>query len=96
MSQAEDPASRVKRPDPQWRSTWIWGVVCGFLLLGAMVLGASAIAGRSAGAKGADRIQAAVVAAAADEPSRSDPGASRRTAIVEAAHRVGQIGRAHV
>jgi len=93
MSQVEDPASMLKRHDPQWKSTWIWGVVCGFLLLGAIVLGASAIAGRSGG-KGARGIQAAATlaeprAAAADEAPRPDPTATRRTAIVEAAHRVG-------
>jgi serine protease Do len=93
MSQVEDPASMLKRRDPQWKSTWIWGVVCGFLLLGAIVLGASAIAGRSGG-KGARGIQAAATlgeprAAAADEVPRPDPTATRRTAIVEAAHRVG-------
>jgi serine protease Do len=93
MSQVEDPASLLKRRDPQWRSAWIWGVVCGFLLLGAIVLGASAL-GRNAGGKGVRGLQAAVSlaeppAAAAEEPPRPDPTATRRTAIVEAAHRVG-------
>ncbi|TMQ49396.1 MAG: trypsin-like serine protease [Candidatus Eisenbacteria bacterium] len=97
MSLAEGPASTLKRRDDERRSTWIWGLVCGLLLLGAIVLGASAIqvAGRSGGDRGAQSVNAAATlavpaAAGADEvPTRSDPGATRRTAIVEAAHRVG-------
>src|SRR2546430_17213738 len=57
MSLAEGPASTLKRRDDERRSTWIWGLVCGLLLLGAIVLGASAIqvAGRSGGGRGGRR-----------------------------------------
>jgi serine protease Do len=44
--------------------TWLWGLVCGIVLLGAPTL-------------------------AAAQESRRDPGSSRRTAIVQAAERVG-------
>jgi serine protease Do len=50
------------------RSMWLWGVLCGFLLLGAPVL---------------------TPASAEENALGKDPTASRRTAIVAAAQRVG-------
>ena len=66
------------------RSTWLWGVLFGFLLLGALVIGSMAIL--TPGPKGTPE---PVAAAAPDSSSRRDLAGSRRTAIVEAAERVG-------
>ena len=91
MSSADPAAPETRRSVNESRSTWIWGLVCGFLLLGALVLGASAIRlGKAGSAGGPARPGAGLVpAAAADEVPRSDLHSSRRTAIVEAAQRVG-------
>ncbi len=97
MSQVEEPASGAKRGEQEWRSTWIWGLGCGLLLLGAIVLGASTIqvAGKNAGGVGAQGVNAAatsadpVPAAVHEASSGQDPTTTRRTAIVEAARRVG-------
>jgi len=58
--------------------------VFGFLLLGALLLGAAALTRE---APGEDAPTA--VAAAGDTQARRDPGSSRRTALVQAAERVG-------
>jgi serine protease Do len=73
---------------PAWsrkesRSAWLWGVVFGFLLLGAILFGAAALMPDWPG--GAR--PAAVPDAEAQ--SRRDPGSTRRTAIVQAAERAG-------
>jgi len=82
--------SLVEAPNPGSprsgsRSMWLWGVVCGFLLLGALILGASSL---GPSAPRGDLRPAPAVAQDASASSR-DPSASRRTAIVAAAQRVG-------
>ncbi|HYQ90116.1 MAG TPA: trypsin-like peptidase domain-containing protein [Candidatus Binatia bacterium] len=84
MSSAEAPVPGPSRGGPGSRSSWFWGVLCGFLLLGALILGASSFT--SSGTRG-DLTPAA--ASAQDAPLGRDPTASRRTAIVAAAQRVG-------
>jgi serine protease Do len=66
------------------RSAWLWGVVFGFLLLGAILFGAAALL-PDWPAGGARREAVAV----AEAQARRDPGSMRRTAIVQAAERAG-------
>ncbi|TMQ60393.1 MAG: trypsin-like serine protease [Candidatus Eisenbacteria bacterium] len=66
------------------RSAWLWGVLFGFLLLGALILGATVILTPSPGGDVRPG-----VAVAEDSQAHRDPGNSRRTAIVQAAERVG-------
>jgi serine protease Do len=65
------------------RSAWLWGVVFGFLLLGALIIGATVVLTPTPG--GDVRTGVAV----ADNQANRDPGTSRRTAIVQAAERIG-------
>src|SRR2546427_4037606 len=84
MSSDKGPAAGSSQERGRLRSTWLWGVLCGFLLLGALVVGAASLnltPGRD------DRGPAA--AAAQSAPSSRDPSVSRRTSIVAAAERVG-------
>ena len=77
MSSVKGPSTdRPGRGRPL--GTWLWGVMCGFLLLGAFSLAPSARQG----------VLRAGVADAQGATSR-DLGASRRTSIVAAAERVG-------
>jgi serine protease Do len=63
---------------------WLWGVLCGFILLGALVLGASSLSSIASAPDLAPK-----TASAQDNALGKDPSASRRTAIVAAAQRVG-------
>ena len=76
MSSADRPRSP--------RSMWLWGLLCGFLLLAALVLGASSLHSLAPAQELAPK-----AAAAQDNVLGKDPTASRRTAIVAAAQRVG-------
>ena len=66
------------------RSAWLWGVVFGFLLLGALILGATVVLTPTPGGN-----VRTGVAVAENNQSNRDPGTSRRTAIVQAAERIG-------
>ncbi len=85
MSSVNEPSTGHPRSEHRSLSTWLWGVVCGSLLLGALVLGASSLAPSVRGGG----LLPAVAAAAQDAPTGRDVGSSRRTAIVAAAERVG-------
>jgi len=66
------------------RSAWLWGVFFGFLLLGALILGATVILTPTPGGD----VRPGVAVAENNQAGR-DPGNSRRTAIVQAAERIG-------
>ncbi len=86
MSSAREPGPGSAPRRNEAGGTWFWGVVCGCLLLGAIVLGATTLQPAPQGASPAP------AAAAGNQPQAQkerDPGASRKTAIVEAAQRVG-------
>ena len=86
MSSDREPVPGPHSRRSETRGTWLWGIVCGFLLLGAIVLGATALQPAPPGASTSPR---GTAPAQAQTPARPEPGASRRTAIVEAAERVG-------
>ena len=82
-------SSSESNPTGPWgrkesRSAWLWGVVFGFLLLGALLLGAAALTREAPG----DNVPTEVAAVGGARVLR-DPGSSRRTALVQAAERVG-------
>ena len=84
MSSDKGPAAGSSQERGRLRSTWLWGVLCGFLLLGALVVGAASLNLTP----GRDDLRPAA-AAAQSAPSSRDPSVSRRTSIVAAAERVG-------
>jgi len=71
-------------PEANRRSVWLWGVLFGFLLLAALVVGAMTLVPSSGG-----RSPIQAPSASAADATKRDLGDSRRTAIVEAAQKVG-------
>jgi len=84
MSSDREPRAGSDLERSRARSTWLWGVFCGFLLLGALVVGAASL---TPAVRRGDLSPAA--AAAQSASSSRDPSVSRRTSIVAAAERVG-------
>src|SRR6266850_2883060 len=84
MSLLEVGSKITPRSWKESRSAWLWGVVFGFLLLGALIIGATVVLTPTPG-----RDVRTGVAVADDNQANRDPGTSRRTAIVQAAERVG-------
>jgi len=82
MSSPDSNAAGTPPSGADPMKSWLWGLVCGFLLLSALVLGAGALLPKGPGANAGPALAHA-------QESRRDPGSSRRTAIVQAAERVG-------
>ena len=82
---SEASASTRTRGRDRAGSTLVWGVILGFLLLAALVIGSSAVLPPSAKKAGGGL----AVAATDSVTPRRDLLDSRRTAIVESAERVG-------
>ncbi|MBI4364863.1 MAG: trypsin-like peptidase domain-containing protein [Candidatus Latescibacteria bacterium] len=82
MPEGRSPIRARERRDV--RSAWLWGVVFGFLLLTGLVVGSTTVL--TPGPRGTSE---PIAAAAPDTSEKRDLSSSRRTAIVEAAQRVG-------
>ncbi len=76
------------RTRKEWRSVWLWGVLFGFLLLGALVLAWTTLLTPEPDGK-LHPAAAARAVADAEAAERNDLSNSRRTALVQAADRVG-------
>ena len=84
MSLLEVGSKITPRSWKESKSAWLWGVAFGFLLLGALIIGATVVLTPTPGGD----VRTGVAVADNNQANR-DPGTSRRTAIVQAAERIG-------
>src|SRR2546425_6608865 len=84
MSLLEVGTKATPRSWKESRSAWLWGVAFGFLLLGALIIGATVVLTPTPGGD----VRTGVAVADNNQANR-DPGTSPRTAIVQAAERIG-------